>query len=159
MSAIARPRWTLRLATLVVWALLGVSLAWWGLKLSRPAGAPPVPLAAAAPLAVDAQALARVLGAQAPASTAAASAPARLVLQGVLVGTQNGDGAALIAVDGKPAKPYRVGAELQPGLIVQSLGRREVRLGSTLDGPVTMTLELPRPSPSLSPSPAGRGRG
>ena len=144
MPAVARPRWTLRLATLLFWALLGVSLAWWGLKLSRPAGAPPVPLAASAPLAVDAQALARALGAQAAASTAAAPAPARFVLQGVLAGTQSGGGAALIAVDGKPAKPYRVGAELQPGLVVQSLGRREVHLGAAAEGDTAMTLELPR---------------
>ena len=144
MPALARPRWTLRLATLLFWALLGVSLAWWGLKLSRPAGAPPVPLAAPAPLAVDAQALARALGVQAAASIAAAPAPARFVLQGVLAGTQSGDGAALIAVDGKPAKPYRVGAELQPGLVVQSLGRREVHLGAAAEGDTAMTLELPR---------------
>ena len=145
MPATARPLWSQRLATLALWALCGVSLAWWGLKLTRPPaqGSAPLALQEAPPL--DAGALARMLGAHAaPAQGAGAPASAGLVLRGVLAGTRSGHGAALIAIDGKPAKPYRVGSEVAPGLVVQSLGRREARLGAAVDGATTMTLELPR---------------
>lgn len=135
--------WIQRLTTLVLWALCGVSLAWWGLKLTQPLTQAGAPLAAQPAPAVDAQALARLLGADAPPQGAVAAAPARLVLSGVLAGTMSGHGAALIAIDGKPPKPYRVGAEVQPGLVVQSLGARDARLGSAVDGPPTVTLELP----------------
>ena len=62
----------------------------------------------------------------------------------MLAGTQSGDGAALIAVDGKPPRHYRVGAAIEPGLVLQSLGRREARLGASVDGATTLALELPR---------------
>ena len=64
------------------------------------------------------------------------------MLLGVLAGTASGGGAALIAVDGKPARPYRVGAAVEPGMVVQSLSRREARLGASQDGASTMTLEV-----------------
>jgi len=145
MPATVRRLWSQRLTTAVLWALCGVSLAWWSLKLTQPSMQASAPLAAQPMPAVDAQALARLLGVDAlPAQGTVAEAPARLVLSGVLAGTMSGHGAALIAIDGKPAKPYRVGAEVQPGLVVQSLGAREARLGAALDGPATMTLKLPR---------------
>jgi len=145
MPATARSRWSLRLSTLALWALCGASIAWWGLKLMQPSVRGTAPLAPAPAPMLDAQALARVLGADAaPAQGPTAAAPSRFVLRGVLAGTRSGHGAALIAIDGKPAKPYRVGSEVEPGLVVQSLGAREVRLGSAVDGASTMTLELPR---------------
>lgn len=145
MPAIAAQHWIRRLLTLALWALCGVSMAWWGLKLSQPRMPAGAPLAGQEALVADTQALSRILGAEAaPARMAGAAAPARFVLSGVLAGTRSGDGAALIAIDGKPAKPYRVGAELEPGLVVQSLGAREVHLGAAVDGDPAMTLELPR---------------
>lgn len=134
--------WIQRLTTLALWALCGVSLAWWGLRLTQGSAPARAPLAVSQAPALDAQALARLLGAE--AAPAPAAAPTRLTLLGVLAGTVSGDGAALIAIDGKPAKPYRVGREVEPGLVVQSLGAREAHLGSAVDGPPTMTLELPR---------------
>ena len=145
MPARLSTRWIQHLITFALWALCGVSLAWWGLRLTQGSAPGRAPLAVSQAPVLDAQALARLLGADAvPSSGAVAAAPTRLVLLGVLAGTVSGDGAALIAIDGKPAKPYRVGREVEPGLIVQSLGAREARLGAALDGPATMTLELPR---------------
>ena len=46
----------------------------------------------------------------------------RFTLIGVLSGRSSGGGAALIAVDGKPAKPFRVGAAVDEGLVLQALG-------------------------------------
>ncbi len=88
----------------------------------------------------------QVLGARAVSAAAEPAAASRFVLKGVLAGTRSGDGAALIAVDGKPPRHYRVGADIEPGLVLQSLGRREARLGASVDGATTLALELPRPA-------------
>ncbi|MGD9773484.1 type II secretion system protein N [Diaphorobacter sp.] len=137
-------RWILRLATLALWAMAGAGAVYWGLQLSSDqAGLAP---AAAAPEALqpDMQALARLLGVGPVAAVAAPSAASRFALVGVLAGTASGGGAALIAVDGKPAKPYRVGAVVDSGLVLQSLGRTEARLGGAVDGAAALVLRIPR---------------
>ena len=140
-------KWGVRLGTLALWALAGASVVYWGLRLSaRPVGLA-VPAVAPAPVAPDAQAMARLLGVPA-AGAAAARAPAasltsRFALIGVLAGRSSGGGAALIAVDGQPAKPFRVGAVVDEGLVLQSLDPRQARLGASMDGPATLTLDMP----------------
>ena len=140
-------KWGARLGTLALWALAGASVVYWGLRLSaRPVGLT-VPVVAPAAAAPDAQAMARLLGVPA-AGAAAARAPAasltsRFALIGVLAGRSSGGGAALIAVDGQPAKPFRVGAMVDEGLVLQSLDPRQARLGASVDGPATLTLDMP----------------
>ncbi|MBP6598950.1 MAG: general secretion pathway protein C [Giesbergeria sp.] len=141
-------RWALRLATLALWLLAGASVVYWGLRLSAPAAGVPVPAAAAALPQPDAAALARLLGVMAldaPAVVAApvASVASRFALVGVLAGRSSGAGAALIAVDSQPAKPFRVGAKVDAGLVLQSVGARQARLGAALRGPTLVTLEIP----------------
>ena len=134
-----------RLAAFVIWAAVAASAAYWGLRLTaRPPGMP-APTAAPAPVAADMQAMARLLGAVTAQTPQAAAAPvsSRFALVGVLAGQQGGSGAALIAVDGKPAKPYRVGATVDAGLVLQSLGPRQARLGAGQEGVTTVTLEMP----------------
>lgn len=64
----------------------------------------------------------------------------RLQLQGVLaVGTTRG--AALISIDGKPAKPYPVGSAIEEGLEVTSVAARSASIGK--NGTTAFTLELP----------------
>lgn len=110
------PRLTAGLLTLALWALVAGSALWWWLRvgqLSAPLRAP-VAGAATAVAAVDTAQVARALGATASAPAAAAPAPdlaGRLALRGIV--THQGRGAALIAVDGKPARPLRVGAALE----------------------------------------------
>ncbi len=140
-------RWSVRLGTLVLWALAAASMVYWGLRLSAAPAGLAVPAVASAPPAPDAQALARLLGAL-PAQAAAApqtdAGPGRLVLLGVLAGQHSGGGAALIAIDGQPAKPFRVGALVDGDLVLQSLGPREARLGAAQRGaPAALTLQLP----------------
>ncbi len=140
-------KWGVRLGTLALWALAGASVVFWGLRLSVRPAALTVPAAAPAPVAPDAQAMARLLGVPA-AGAAAARAPAvslasRFALIGVLAGRSSGGGAALIAVDGKPPKPFRVGAAVDEGLVLQALGPRQARLGAAIDGPATLTLDMP----------------
>jgi len=60
-----------------------------------------------------------------------------------------GQGVALIAVDGKPAKPYAVGARLDSDLVLQSVGLRTASLGPAQGGR-SVVLELPRLPPPHS---------
>ena len=72
----------------------------------------------------------------------AVPAVSRYALIGV-VASRGNDGAALIAVDGKPPKPFRVGAAVEEGLVLQAVEARRARLGASLQGPAAFTLELP----------------
>ena len=139
-------KWSVRLGTLALWAAAGASVVFWGLRLSGPGGAVAVPALAPATVALDAQGLARLLGAvpsaAAPAAPAATLA-SRFALIGVLSGRSSGGGAALIAVDGKPAKPFRLGATVDQGLVLQALGPRQAQLGADMGGPPTLTLDMP----------------
>jgi general secretion pathway protein C len=91
---------------------------------------------------VDVSAAARSLGAAPLQVPAAPTLANRFQLQGVMAGGPDA-GAALISVDGKPAKPYRVGAVVVDGLVLQSAQGRRVSLGSAMDGPQTLALDLP----------------
>ncbi len=135
--------WGVRLGTMALWVLAGASVVYWGLRLSAQAPAWPVAAPAPEPVVPDAQALARLLGAGAVAPAEAPAVASRFALVGVLAGTTSGHGAALIAVDGKPPKPYRVGSEIEPGLVLQSLARSQARLGPSSGGATSMTLEIP----------------
>ncbi len=141
----------------LLWALAAASIVFWVLRLATPADALAPPALASAPLAVDAAAVGRLLGAvKAPGSVAAApDAASRFVLQGVIADT-DGRGAALIAVDGKPARPFRVGASIGDSYVLQSVGTRAATLGTRVDAPVAFpdALKLPeRPMaiPSRAP--------
>ena len=110
------PRLATGLPTLLLWALLAASALWWWLRAGQPVAPPQAPVAGGAPaaLTVDSAQVARALGATAAAPAAPAAAPelgGRLALKGVV--THGGQGAALIALDGKPARPLRVGALLE----------------------------------------------
>ncbi|MDD2545393.1 MAG: type II secretion system protein N [Burkholderiaceae bacterium] len=136
-------KWGVRLGTFGVWALAAASVAYWGLRGMAPPAGLAVPAAATLPAAPDAQALARLLGVSAPGPAAAPAQASRLALVGVLAGRHSGGGAALIAVGGQPAKPFRVGATVEAGLVLQALGPRQARLGASVDGATTLTLDMP----------------
>jgi general secretion pathway protein C len=129
-----------------LWLAAGLSAGFWVLQaLGR---SPVTPLAVAAPssIQVDSLAVARALGAQ-PVAAAAPNAPpvatgTQYQLQGVVAASAAG-GAALIAVNGQPPRPYRVGASLEGGLVLQAVSRRSARLGASMNGPSTVELTLP----------------
>ena len=132
----------------VLWLAAGLSAGYWVLLAWGRTPATPV---AAAPMALpvaDAALVARALGVLptvAPTDMAQApvAAPSRYVLLGV-VAVGPAQGAALIGMDGQPPRPYRVGAVLDGGLVLQSVGRSSVRLGPALQGPATVELSLPQ---------------
>lgn len=133
------------LLTGVLWLLAGLSAGYWVLLAWGRPPVTPVPASATAAPTVDAALLARLLGAvpaAAPIGEAAPVAASRYALQGVVaVGTARG--AALIAVDGGPARPFRLGAEVTEALFLQSVSAQEVRLGPAMGGPSSITLEMP----------------
>lgn len=138
-------KWTVAGATFALWALVAASAVYWGLKIATPAG-PSTAVAAAmrAPAPADPAAVARLLGAS-PATAAAApvvSLSSRFTLVGVVANSSR-QGAALIAVDGRPAKPFRVGAAIDEGLVLQSVEARRATLAASREGPAVLTLELP----------------
>jgi general secretion pathway protein C len=137
-------RWALAGATFVVWGLVAATAVYWGMKLSSAGASVPVaPIARSAP-APDPAATARLMGATPGGAAAApvASLSSRFSLQGV-VAEADGGGAALIAVDGKPPKPYRVGAPIDESLVLKSVEARRATLAANRDAPPVVTLELP----------------
>ena len=148
--------WWLRIATFLLATLASASAAYWALKWS--ATAPPAPsatliVASASP--PDPQVVARLLGGGLGGSAALAGAASavperaasRFKLTGVVANRSKG-GYALIAIDGKPAQPYRVGARIDDSWVLHSVAPRSAALAASADAPASLTLELP---PSKQP--------
>ena len=143
-------RWWPRLGALALWALAAASLAYWGLKFSAGPNAPAAAVAQTPATAADPAAVARLLGSTGPAQPAVAAAPAassRFALLGVVAGRSQ-SGAALIAIDGKPAKPFVVGTKVEEGLWLQSVAPRRATLAPAMSGPPAFSLEMPLPKRS-----------
>jgi len=124
--------------------LAAASVVFWALQVSAPADsmAPPAVVNVMPP--VDPAAIARLLGAASASATTATqpSAAARFALLGV-VADETRQGAALIAVDGQAARPFRVGAVVAPGYVLQSVTPQAAALGSRIDSNTAFTLQLP----------------
>ena len=98
-----------------------------------------------------------------PLAQATPEAPSRFKLVGVMAPRSStaqaevGQGLALIAVDGKPAKPYAVGARLDSDLVLQAVGLRTASIGPA-QGARSVLLELPAlppPNSGVLPPPGG----
>ena len=146
--------WWLRIATLSIAALAAASAAYWVLKWT--AGAPAAAVLPAAPslsqtTQTDPQVVARLLGGGQKAVVAALadSAASRFKLMGVIANPSK-RGYALISVDGKPAKPYGVGAQVNEAMVLHSVAPRSAALAPSADAPVSFTLQLPTPVPGES---------
>lgn len=132
-----------RLATLLIWTLLTASAGYWALGAGHIGTVQALPVVAA-PAVTDSAAVARLFGfSRAADAKAALIADKRYTLVGVLA--QGRRGAALIALDGQPAKPYRVGAEIDAGLVLRFVGARSATLGAANGSSAAqdMTIELP----------------
>jgi general secretion pathway protein C len=124
-----------RWSTFVVWALVAAGALLWGLKLF--VAGPPLPprttVAATAPVARGD--LSRLLGVEAPEPAVAVNEPApdaRYQLVGVVTPRAMNaarEGLALIAVDGKPAKAFRVGAVVDGDTVLKTVAARGATLG------------------------------
>jgi general secretion pathway protein C len=135
-------RWAVAGSTFLMWGLVAASAVYWATKLSNSGGVAPMAPVARTASPADPAAVARLLGASPTAAAAPASLSSRFNLLGIVSDPEH-RGAALIAVDGKPAKPYRVGTPVDEGLLLQSVEPRRASLGATMGGPPAVTLELP----------------
>jgi len=142
-----------RWVSFVIWTAVVASLAFWGLRLLVPSTAAPahtVTVSAAGAVRGD---LTRVLGVDVrPVAEADAPAPVEdrrfqlvgvVAARGVLAG---GQGVALIAIDGKPPKAFRVGAAVDGETILQSVSARGAALGPR-GGAATVSLSTPPLAP------------
>ena len=147
--------WTLKITTFLLWALAAGSATFWVLKAvgatardgqaaAHSAASKQIAASSAGTLPGTMPQVAMALGAKNPviptAAGALAAMQARLQLQGVVANGAKG-GAALISVDGKPAKPYRLGTAIEDGLEVTSIKAREASIGT--GGVTAFTLEMP----------------
>jgi general secretion pathway protein C len=140
-----------RLSAFVIWSLVAATAVFWALRLAaRPPALPSYAVAVGNSVAVRGD-LSRLFGAPQRATVlaqASPEAPSRFKLVGVMAPREHalqaeaGQGVALIAVDGKPAKPYTVGARLDSDLVLQSVGLRTASIGPA-QGARSMLLELP----------------
>lgn len=146
MATSVQSRWVVRLATLVLWTLGAASCVYWGLRIAPRAPAAVVAAPTRAPMPADPVAVALLLGASPVSATPEASPMANLASRFNLLGVvakPSRRGTALIAVDGKPARPFRVGSAVDEGLVLQSVQGRRAVLAATATGPAVLTLELP----------------
>ena len=122
----------------LLWALAAGSVVFWWLHSPRQdlGASSSVHEAPAASGAQSSAAVVRALGHSA-ANVAAPDAQRRFQLLGVIA-SEKGQGSALIAVDGLPAKAYLVGQEVADGWRTASLSR----YGVTLRSPEAGALQL-----------------
>jgi len=106
-------------------------------------------------VAADSDSVARLLGVLPESRTApvAPEAASRFALSGV-VADPSRQGAALISIDGKPPRPFRVGSTVGESYVLQSVGLRSATIGMHADGPAAFTLQLPVRAPISVSSPA-----
>lgn len=139
---------------MAIWAAVAASAVYWGLKLySRGMPAPAHARAVSSAPGVNALQgadLTRLLGVDEVVPPPVAEAPvppvadARYQLLGVVAPRGKpgaAPGVALIAVDGKPPRAYRVGAVVSGDTVLRAVHARSAELGQR-GGPVATTLQL-----------------
>lgn len=129
-------------ATFTIWALAAAGILHWTLQFTSSNSAVSAPPQAVAQTESDPQLVGRMLGARAAAPATQVTLASRFSLQGVVAGGPLG-GAALIAVDGKPAMPFAVGSAVAEGLVLKSTDARSVALAESRNSATVLTLEMP----------------
>jgi general secretion pathway protein C len=158
-------KWSLRAVTLAVWALAAWSAGYWTLQFvgsGAVTASTPAPQPAAVPNSEPAQ-MARVFGpgvdkpAEVTAAPIAVDPGLRFALVGV-VASRASTGVALLSVEGKPARPYRVGSTIDDGYTLKSVTARSATLATTQTGvSFTVNLAAVPASPANAGAPTGFG--
>jgi general secretion pathway protein C len=136
-----------RLSAFIVWALVAASAVFWGLRLFVQAPAAPAHTLAVGTDGATARVdLTRLLGAPPVEATATPQQPAmasRFQLLGVMAPRKPGEqGLALISVDGKMPRAFRVGSAIDSDLVLQQVSLRTASIGPAR-GAAAVVLELP----------------
>lgn len=131
------------IASILLLALLCASLAYWALKLIRPAERP-----LAAPQQtrqeINLDAAAGLFGGRPGAAVAT-----NYQLRGVIDAKSEADSVAIIAASGKPAQAVAVGGEVSPGVTVKEVHPNYVLLS---ESGVSKRIELPDKMPPSTPA-------
>ena len=150
---------TARILAFAIWAAVAGTAAFWGLRVFAAAPAIPAHAQAAGMGDLPPADVSRVLGSAPVVVEAAPLAPevaSRFQLVGVAAPRASDarpGGVALIAVDGKPPRAYRVGMAIESGIVLQSVHARGAALGPSGQAP-QVQLELPPlPAPNTGTLP------
>ncbi len=146
-------KWWLRIVTFSLAALAASNATYWVMKTrAAPPLSAPTAMVFPTPSAPDPARVAKLLGGGKTPIDGPASAPdavsRRFSLTGVLA--QGDGGYAVISIDGKAARAYRVGKFVNDLLVLKSVSRRSAVLATGPDAPPSFTLELPALAPSGS---------
>lgn len=141
----------------VVWAAVAASAVFWLLRLTAGSPSAPPHTVAVSTAQTPRGDWSRVLGtppppAATPGVPSESALASRFRLLGVAAPREGGErsGLALIAVDGKPARGFKVGSAVDGEIVLQSVHPRGAALGSR-DAPPQVRLELP-PLPAAATS-------
>jgi len=154
-----------RFAAFVIWAAVAASIVFWALRLWAQPLAVPVHATVVAMAGGFKGDMGRVLGTDVPVAMASmAAAPvqtdSRFRLIGVVAPRSSraqAEGLALIATDGKPARAYRVGREVDGELVLLGVHARGASLGPR-GQPAQIDLQLPAlPPPTTGTMPGSAG--
>jgi general secretion pathway protein C len=121
------------------------SVVFWVLNFPAGSAVQALPLVQSANQAVTGSTsshIARAWGVQAPLPEVSIAQSSRFELWGVVAGA-SGQGSALIAVDGQPPRPFRVGQTVTDGVVLQGLGPKQAQLGASAQGAALFSLSLP----------------
>ena len=143
----AHSSWLPKGITFALAAVAAASVVYWGLKDWRVQAVPGVSASLSKPAPVTTTMVARALGGgmRLTATNTVAPPSTRYTLVGIIA-NRSGGGVALISVDGKAAKPVRVGAFIDDRLLLQSVEGRRALLAAGVDRPTEVTLDLPKPA-------------
>lgn len=154
-----------RLAAFVIWAAIAASMVFWGMRLwVKPIAAPGHATLVSTASAAKGD-LSRLFGTDAAPAVAAAGLPppaqadARFKLIGVVAPRSvaaKGEGLALIALDGKPPRAYRVGTTVDGDLVLQAVHARGASIGPRGQA-AQVDLELPALPPPATGTPMSVG--
>ncbi|HUG26429.1 type II secretion system protein N [Piscinibacter sp.] len=138
-----------KLSAFVIWAVVAATVAFWALRLAVRAPEAPAHTLSAGESVLARADVGRLLGAP-PAAEASTDVPAissRFRLSGVMAPKTPGQhGVALIEVDGKMPRAFRVGSRIDGELTLQSVSLRTASIGPAQGRPAVV-LELPPPTP------------
>jgi len=157
-----------RIVSVLLFAALCAIVAGWALRLLAPrAPIAPVGAVAQAQPPTDLSPAGRLFGGVPRASAAVADGPSNIQVTGVLAAGPRG--IALLAIDGRPAKPFAVGDTVSEGTTVKSVSGDAVELERggqpmRLDAPERASLAVltsgpQRPTGGGAPAPAPAASG
>lgn len=152
-----------RFAAFVIWAAVAASCVFWAMRLwVKPMVVPAHATVVATGSGFNGD-LSRVFGTDAEAPIAAGAPPPQTDPRFRLIGVvaprsqaARSEGLAVIALDDKPPRAYRVGAAVDGDVVLQSVHARGASLGP-LGQPAQVALELPALPPPATGVPASIG--